>query len=450
MTQSPSLRSILGGSRVKKRTSSANKRSSSSWTSTLAQTKPGAAPSKLLVPPQSPIDPGHGRSSEENPGPSPPPALLPSAATNSNPTSSSSSSSTPLPSSRNPTLQIHQHILDSMFDPFPPNLAGLGSARIAAAARFRAAFPPLVSVAHLQAQLLLLLPLATTTTPGAPPSPSPSPAAAERAMAALVRAGLARKIVIPTLRRVGGRAGELFISSEALGRMVEGAAGLGAEVKEIFGRWLRDHPAAVRISRGELGGVVGLGAGEVDALVRAGFLTAGHEQGSGGGGKGLYARPEERYAMISLEAVARAAAGSVAAVGGERVLHAAGGTGARSMGGSGAVAGEFSVAVPGSGVFLKLASAAVEHLAELLHKTQHREMSESDLREKWDGGVVGSSDATLAKKARGEFAGVMPGRTKKWKQFHGLAFGWVLQEAVGAGLVEVFDTRSVGRGVRLV
>jgi hypothetical protein len=35
--------------------------------------------------------------------------------------------------------------------------------------------------------------------------------------------------------------------------------------------------------------------------------------------------------MVSLETVARAAAGSVAAAGGAGVLHAAGGTGARSM-----------------------------------------------------------------------------------------------------------------------
>jgi hypothetical protein len=117
---------------------------------------------------------------------------------------------------------------------------------------------------------------------------------------------------------------------------------------------------------------------------------------------------------------------------------------------AGAGSGVFSVAVPGSGVFLKLVSAALEHLCELLRKTQYREMPEADLREKWDGGIVGDSEVALAKKARGEFTGVMPGRTKKWKEFQGLAFNWVLQEAVGAGLVEVFETRSVGRGVRLV
>jgi hypothetical protein len=101
-------------------------------------------------------------------------------------------------------------------------------------------------------------------------------------------------------------------------------------------------------------------------------------------------------------------------------------------------------------VFLRLASAALEHRAGLLRKTRDREMAESNLREKWDRGMVDDSEVVLAKKTRGEFTGVMPGRTKKWKEFQGLAFGWVLQEAVGAGLVEVFETQSVGRGVRLV
>ncbi|AEO70270.1 uncharacterized protein THITE_2121477, partial [Thermothielavioides terrestris NRRL 8126] len=156
--------------------------------------------------------------------------------------------------------------------------------------------------------------------------------------------------------------------------------------------------------------------------------------------------------MVSLETVARAPAGSVAAVGGAGAVHAVGGTGARSMDRAGAGAssgGGFSVAVPGTGVFLKLASAALEHLAELLQKTQYREMPESDLREKWDGGVVGDSEVAQAKKARGEFTGAVPGRTKKWKEFQGLAFDWVLREAVGAGLVEIFETGCVGRGVRL-
>jgi hypothetical protein len=45
---------------------------------------------------------------------------------------------------------------------------------------------------------------------------------------------------------------------------------------------------------------------------------------------------------------------------------------------------------------------------------------------------------------------VLPGRTRKWKDFHGLKFEWVLAECLGAGLVEVFETGSVGLGVRAV
>lgn len=39
---------------------------------------------------------------------------------------------------------------------------------------------------------------------------------------------------------------------------------------------------------------------------------------------------------------------------------------------------------------------------------------------------------------------------KKWKDFQGVSFGWVLLDALGSGVVETFETSSVGRGVRLV
>lgn len=70
--------------------------------------------------------------------------------------------------------------------------------------------------------------------------------------------------------------------------------------------------------------------------------------------------------------------------------------------------------------------------------------------ERWDGGVAGTDDATRAAKARGEFKGILPGRTKRWKQFHGLECRWVLEECLGAGLVECFKTGSVGVGVRML
>lgn len=53
------------------------------------------------------------------------------------------------------------------------------------------------------------------------------------------------------------------------------------------------------------------------------------------------------------------------------------------------------------------------------------------------------------KRARGEFAGVLPARTRKWRMCWGMRFEWVLEEAVGGGGVELFETGSVGRGVRM-
>lgn len=66
-----------------------------------------------------------------------------------------------------------------------------------------------------------------------------------------------------------------------------------------------------------------------------------------------------------------------------------------------------------------------------------------------DGGISGDDPAARAKKYRREFVGVLPSKTRKWKQFYGLSFDWVLAECLGAGLLELFDTGSVGRAVRV-
>jgi len=69
------------------------------------------------------------------------------------------------------------------------------------------------------------------------------------------------------------------------------------------------------------------------------------------------------------------------------------------------------------------------------------------LREQWDGGVT-SHTVQAEDNRRREFSGVLPGRTKKWKQCYGMRFEWILEECLGAGLVELFETGSVGRAVR--
>lgn len=109
---------------------------------------------------------------------------------------------------------------------------------------------------------------------------------------------------------------------------------------------------------------------------------------------------------------------------------------------------EFQIALPNAGLYLKLLSAGKTHLMSLLLKAKYRELPVHLLRERWDGGIAGDDPATKAKKYRGEFTGVLAGRTRKWKQFSGLAFDWILAECLGAGLIEAFDTSSVGRAVR--
>lgn len=94
-------------------------------------------------------------------------------------------------------------------------------------------------------------------------------------------------------------------------------------------------------------------------------------------------------------------------------------------------------------------SAARSHLVSLAIKSKFREVPVHLLRERWEGGVSADVPAAKTKKYRGEFTGSLPSRTRKWKQFYGLSFDWTLAECLGAGLVEVFETGSVGQAVRI-
>ena len=168
--------------------------------------------------------------------------------------------------------------------------------------------------------------------------------------------------------------------------------------------------------------------------------------------------------LTSLSSVSRAASGSMAAVGGEDAIHAAGGGGkgegirrSNSQCCTGSAENprqmleygeKLQVALPNTGPYLRLSAAARSHLMSLLLRCKYREMPLYLLRERWDGGISGDDPAAKAKRYRGEFAGILPNRTRKWKQFYGLTFDWVLAECLGAGLLEVFETGSVGRAVR--
>ncbi|KAI0818212.1 serine-threonine protein kinase 19-domain-containing protein [Xylaria sp. FL0064] len=329
------------------------------------------------------------------------------------------------------TPQAIQYVRARMFAPVPDTAAGMTSTRISEVLNYRRCLPPIISVAHVQALLS-------------------SPSAVEREVAELARRGFLRRIVVP--RR--GAVGEFIVLASHYETSLKETTGLSGNARESLLKYLASYPESQVLEKGALK------PSEIEELVRAGFLTAHH---SGGvvsydcmsGTMRSYARPEDKITLTSLETVSRQAAGSLGTVGGQGALHNAGGSGGGSlsvMALTSSPATEYRLAVPGAGAFLKLVSTALDHLVSLLGKSKFREAPESVLRERWDGGIARIEEArhAAAKKARGEFAGVLPGQTRKWRQFYGLTFDWVLQEAAGAGLIEVFETRSVGRGVRAI
>lgn len=310
--------------------------------------------------------------------------------------------------------QAIMYIRGRMWSRIPEQRAGMNSTRIAEVLNFRASLPPIVTVSHVQALLN-------------------SPTTVEREIAELIKGGAIRKIV------VGGRGsiGEVLILVKDLEELVARSA-LEQASKDKFIKLLRDNPAAMKIPRSELD------VEEAKSLIHAGFLTATTPTWTS---TEVFSTPGEgsRGTMTSLNSISKAASGTMAAVGGEGAVHAAGGSGGgvRLPG-----TGEFSLAIPTTGAFLKLVADARAHLRSLLSKSKYREAPESLLQQRWDGGIPADNEASEARRNRGEFAGVLPGRTRKWKQFYGITYEWILGECVGAGLVEVFDTGSIGRGIR--
>ncbi|KAI0175643.1 serine-threonine protein kinase 19-domain-containing protein [Hypoxylon sp. FL1284] len=434
------IRSILGGSsRVRKSTKkSAPKKpapspspsSSSSWAASLPRRKPGAAPQRKRSKADRYDDGGHDLFDDklDDFG------LVRALGADLN---------------LRDTSQALLYIRSHMFSPMPEQAAGMGSARIAEVLNYRKHLPPIVTVSHAQTLLA-------------------SPSAVEREVAELARAGFLRKVVVA---RRGGL-GETVVLSVDLERMVRDSAELEDETKDRLVAFLRANPGTQAVGRDALGGPAA-----VASLVRAGFLTAHHltgvtHHGAMSGTMNVHSRPEDRSTLTSLASVSRQPTGSLGAVGGGGAVHAAGGSGGGSLSmpsnsssaNDAEEATSMRLAVPGTGAFLKLASEAVDHLVSLLRGGESEavdhlvsllrggesEAPESALRARWDGGIArGEENAQhAARRARGEFVGVLPGRTRKWRLFYGLAFDWVLREAVGAGRVEVFETRSVGRGVR--
>lgn len=197
---------------------------------------------------------------------------------------------------------------------------------------------------------------------------------------------------------------------------------------------------------------------EVRTLVQAGYLTSTSALTTNL--SSLLAHPSSTSSLATVsQSGHKAATGTLAAVGGTGAIHESGGGGStlatsanRPAAGSKisyASAQTMTFSLPATGAYLKLLTSARIHLLSLLKQIspRHREATLELLREKWDGNIP--NDATSrAKRARGEWTGVLPGKTRKWREFWGVQFDWVLEECVGSGLVEVFETGSVGLAVR--
>lgn len=302
-------------------------------------------------------------------------------------------------------VQAMRYIRSTMFTPVPET--GLKSTRVAEVLHYRASLPPVVTVGHLNSILH-------------------SPTRTERELAELVAKGVVRKVRV---ERRGGM-GEAVIETSDLERIVR-RCDVSDEAADAFLVFLRQNPTAQMLPSAVLT------SAQTDELVRVGLLTNSTHAAPG---NTLHVRPEDRTTLTSIQHVSRFASGTISAVGGHQVIHLAGGGGggapaltrasASTPSPSSSLApssSSFRISLPGHGRYLKLAEGAVDWVREALGKTAWGEGPEDWLRERFAGGGLYGT---------------------RWKEFWGVEWQWVAGQAVGLGVVEMFETGSVGRGVR--
>jgi hypothetical protein len=331
--------------------------------------------------------------------------------------------------------QYMEYIRNRMFSDLPEK-AGMNSTRIAEVLNFRKRLPPFVTIAHIDA-----LGISSTRN--------------ERETAELAKAGILRRVTIPN-RGVGAAAvGDGIASVREWQALVQAHAELPEDLKGKNHRIHQTRRVLANMAPAKY--IAAMNASptstsipgttftspELSALVTFGFLTSASNYPSN---TSLFASPGASSLLAVSTSGSRHAAGSLDAVGGTQATqHIHGGSRSRPS-----VASQYKFSLPNMGAQIKLLIDARNHLLALLKKTKHKEMPLNVLRERWDGGITANDIKSERKRLRGEFAGVLPGRTKKWKTFYGMRFDWVLEECLGAGLVELFETGSVGRAVRAI
>ncbi|KAJ5577861.1 Serine-threonine protein kinase 19 [Penicillium hispanicum] len=303
-------------------------------------------------------------------------------------------------------VQAIQYIRVKMFDELPAR-AGMNSTRIAEVLNLRRSLPPLASVAHVHTLLN-------------------APTQVEREIVQLVQSGRVRRLIIPGRGNDAAGLGDCLVLSEDWEELVRESPALDSPVKEKFLDILNRIGTYSAISQGLFT------PDEYKALVRAGFLVSSSSLTQGS------------LSVASLPNLPGAAVSSASRSGPAQASD----TNRSVQTDAQARAATLFLSLPNTGTYLRLLGTGRAHLLALLRRSKCGEAPLHLLKDRWDGAVETDKSFHLAKRARGEFAGILPGKTKKWKDLYGMQFRWILEEALGAGLVEIFETGSVGPGVR--
>ncbi|PYI10538.1 hypothetical protein BO78DRAFT_414620 [Aspergillus sclerotiicarbonarius CBS 121057] len=308
----------------------------------------------------------------------------------------------------NDVVQALHYIRSSMFEDLPRR-TGMNSTRIAEVLNFRRSLPPLASVAHVHMLL-------------------DAPTKVEKEIVELVHTGRVRRLIVPGRGNDAAGLGDCLVLTEEWERLVQDSPALDAPLKGKFLGLL-----------GRIGNTCAIpGAAfsppETMALVRAGFLVSSSSLAKGS--SSLASLP-----VLPATSTTPASA-STSRSGTDHTSDT------NSSPRSQFYTAPLFLSLPNTGPYLRLLSAGRSHLLSLLKRSSSSEVPAYLLRDRWDGAVESEKSFSVAKRARGEFAGILPGRTKRWKELYGMNFRWVLEEALGAGLIEIFDTGSVGPGIR--
>lgn len=319
-------------------------------------------------------------------------------------------------------LSAMTHTRSSMFDELPER-AGMNSVGIAEVLNFQKNLPAVVTLAHIHA----LRPASSKT---------------ERDIEQQLSSNQVRRLKLVGRGNDISGLSELLISTDEYEKSMN-RSGLPEEVIAAFSAALKANPKAYALPTSSLNRV------HLDALTRCGFLVSPSIRTSSASSS------RTSQSVIAPAALSRSTTGTQAAVGGEAAFEVLGGVNGPRRSTSGTdlfmhTDTEYVLSVPGLAAYLQLLQAARTHLLDLLRQfSRHRQAPLYLLKERWNGNVDDDDNAvSVARRVRGEFSTVSPAKTKKWKALHGLSFDWIKEECLGAGLIELFETYSVGLGVR--